>query len=102
MPAVSSHAIKAARPVLMVTSAGAQVPAAYPAGPGGDRPLKLLRPGRLAEGLRVRPEVVLGQHGTGLSGLVGQGTPAYLAAGKRKPGHRHRETRRIWPAHRFT
>jgi hypothetical protein len=42
MLAVSSQAISAAmprgQPVVMFTSAGAQVPAAYPEGPGGDIP----------------------------------------------------------------
>jgi len=50
----------------------------------------------------VHPVVVLGKHDTGLPWPVSQGPPAYLAACDGKPGHRHREPRGIWPAHRYT
>jgi len=84
-----------------------QVTAAYPPGWYGDTPEPPRTPrypagvrsagalGRVDDGLRVFPVIVLRQHGARLAWPVGQGAPAYLAARDGKPRHRHRKSRGI-------
>ena len=50
--------------------------------------------GNEAEGFRVSPAVVLGQHSAGLTGPVGDGSLADLAACDWEAGNRHGESPR--------